>query len=120
MKNFSIYKRQDWQFLKFDGRKKIFRDVNRAIFETAQEVSLYRMAHKYVPDIDTRCESLKAIDFCKIGWGTGYEKRIIEGGQHLWFASTVYGHRDYNKSIFATNTERNRRKAALINALAAK
>lgn len=115
-----VYNVAGWQFLKFDARKKIFRGVCREEFAAAQAKSIYRMAHRYLPLIDVRCESLQAVEFCRLGRGTAHEKMIIEGGRHLWYASPAYGHRDYNKSVFAENTERNRRKMALINALASK
>lgn len=45
-----------------------------------------------------------------------YKKILIEGNTHIWWASPVYGHSDYNKSIFAPNTPKNRRKMEIINA----
>lgn len=120
MKSYDIYKRLDWNRLKFDGRKKEFKGVDRVAFEAAKEKSIYRMAHKYVPELDGRTESLKAVDFCKLGRGTKYEKTLLPGGKYIWFASPLFGMNDYNKSVFAENTARNRRKAELINALASK
>lgn len=106
--------------MKFDARKKIFRGIDRSKFDRAKEISVHRLSRKSVPCLDARCYSLKALDFCKRFRGTSCEKIIIEGGRNLWFVSPVYGHKDYNKSVFAENTERNRRKALLINALASK
>lgn len=120
MKNYEIFKAENWQFMKFDGRKKIFRGVDRAAFDAAKERSVKRLIWKYIPEVDQRCESLKAIDFCKLGRGTSYAKCLMPGGEYIWFTSPCFGIDDYNKAIFAPNTERNRRKAALINALAAK
>lgn len=120
MKVYEVFSLNEWQFMNFDGRKKIFRGIDRKEFENAKNKSINRLSHKVVTQLDQRCDSLKALDFLKRCRGTSCEKRIIEGGRNLWFASPVYGHIDYNKSIFAGNTERNRRKAFLINALAAK
>lgn len=120
MKNYEIFSLRGWQWMKFDGRKKIFRGIDRVAFEKAKAKSQYRMMRRYVPGAKGRCESLAAVDFCRSGRGTSYEKRIIEGCGYLWFASPLYGLTDYNKSIFAVNTPRNRRKAELINAIAAK
>lgn len=120
MKNYEVFNLKEWQFMKFDGRKKIFRGINRSYFEDAKNKSINRLLHKVVTQLDQRCDSFKAVDFCKRLKGTSCEKRIIEGGRNLWFVSPVYGHLDYNKSVFAENTERNRRKAQLINALLSK
>lgn len=49
--------------------------------------------------------------------GTPYEKILIEGNLHIWFASPVYRHNDYNKSIWRKNTPFNRMLAKIINSL---
>ena len=45
-----------------------------------------------------------------------YKKILVEGGKHIWWASPVYLHSDYNKSIFGDNNEENRRRMEIINA----
>lgn len=120
MKKCQIYTIDGWQFMRYDARKRIFREIDRSEFDQAKEISVYRLSRKSVPCLDARCESLKVLDFCKRMRGTSHEKIIIEGGKHLWLASPVYKHRDYNKSIFSENTEVNRKRAALINAILSK
>ena len=44
-----------------------------------------------------------------------YSKMLIVGNKNIYWASPVYGHADYNKSIALPNTERNRRAATIIN-----
>lgn len=44
-----------------------------------------------------------------------YKKVLIVGHRHIYWASPVYGHADYNKSIWRDNTPANRRKMELIN-----
>lgn len=120
MKTYQIYAIDGWQFMRYDARKKIFREIDRSKFDRAKEISVHRLSRKSVPCLDARCESLKVLEFCKRLRGTSCEKIIIEGGKHLWLASPVFRHRDYNKSIFSKNTETNRKRAALINAILSK
>lgn len=95
MKNYEVFYLNEWQFMKFDGRKKIFRGICRTEFEKAKNKSINRRSRKHATVLDQRCNSLKAVDFCKRLNGTSCEKRIIEGGRNLWFASPFYGHMDY-------------------------
>lgn len=44
-----------------------------------------------------------------------YKKVLIAGHRHIYWASPVYGHADYNKSIWRDNTPANKRKMELIN-----
>lgn len=44
-----------------------------------------------------------------------YMKVLIEGNKHIYWASPVFGHQDYNKSIWRDNTAENRRKMVIIN-----
>lgn len=120
MKNYQIYTINGWQFMRYDARKRIFRGIYRSEFDQAKEISVHRLSRKSVQCLDARCESLKVLDYCKRMRGTSHEKKIIEGGKHLWLASPVYKHQDYNKSIFSKNTETNRKRAALINAILSK
>ena len=38
---------------------------------------------------------------------TNYLKIFIQGNNHIYLASPIYEHRDYNKSIFCINTDHN-------------
>lgn len=44
-----------------------------------------------------------------------YKKVLIEGNKHIYWASPVYGHQDYNKHVWRDNTPENRRKMQIIN-----
>lgn len=44
-----------------------------------------------------------------------YKKILFEGGSHIWWCSPIYGHKDYNKSIWRANTPENRAKMRIIN-----
>lgn len=62
----------------------------------------------------------KAITFARMqknnGWlNTSYGKILIEGANNIYWASPIYGHSDYNKSVAFNNTEHNRRVADLVN-----
>ncbi|REE01097.1 hypothetical protein [Marinoscillum furvescens] len=46
---------------------------------------------------------------------TNYGKILVIGNENIYWAHPVYQHQDYNKSIAFTNTEKNRRLAAVIN-----
>lgn len=46
-----------------------------------------------------------------------YQKVLIEGGSHIWWASPDYCHEDYNKSSWRKKTPRNMKEAVLINRL---
>lgn len=49
-----------------------------------------------------------------------YSKIMIEGNRHIYWASPVYQHSDYNKSRAMPNTERNREVMRVINNYLAK
>lgn len=44
-----------------------------------------------------------------------YKKVLILGNKHIYWASPIYGHKDYNKSIWADNTPKNRERMRVIN-----
>ena len=45
-----------------------------------------------------------------------YMKVLVVGNKHIYWASPVYQHSDYNKSVWRENAAENRRKAEIINA----
>ena len=47
--------------------------------------------------------------------GTSYFKILIEGNRNIYWASPIYEHSDYNKSIAFENTPENRAKMDIIN-----
>lgn len=120
MKQFSVYKIKDWAWLRFDGRKKIFRGIKREEFLQAKDKHFAHLLKNCGVKQITRCNSLRVLDSLLPRVGSSYEKVIIEGRKHLYIVSPVFLHADYNKSIFAENTPENRRKAELINKLLAK
>lgn len=116
MSNYEIFKKKDWCYTKFDGRKKIFRGMTKAEFAAAKDKYFAHKCARYV-SLTGKCYAIEKVESLKRYVGTPYEKVIIEGNKHLYIASPIYGHSDYNKTIFADNTPRNRRKAALVNKL---
>lgn len=112
---YSIFNENDWYWKKYDGRKAFFKTLTREAWEAMKEKHISRMTGrgecsyepmaKYRDIISQNCS------------GTSYDKVIIEGNRHLYLASPVYRHQDYNKSIFGANTEANRKRAALINSM---
>lgn len=94
---------KDWHTLKFDGRKKMFRGMDKADFTEASEKHFYRIyirmndANKY-----TKSDLRKAYEYVK-EWAKpehgSYQKVAIYGNKHLWLASPRYGHKDYNKGM---------------------
>ena len=53
-------------------------------------------------------EKLKEIvRIMKKSRNTNYLKIFIQGNNHIYLASPIYEHRDYNKSIFCINTDHN-------------
>lgn len=106
--------------MNFDGRKKIFRGMKKAEFSDAKGRHFAHIRARYGSAPECRCKSLETVDFLKRYAGTNYEKIIIEGNKHLYIASPIFLHSDYNKSIFAENTPKNRKKANLINRLLSK
>ncbi len=114
MSNYEIFKRLDWCYIKFDGRKKIFRGMTKAEFSAAKDRHFAHQRARY-GSLAGKCYALEIVESLKRYAGTRYEKIIIEGSEHLYIASPLYRHTDYNKGIFTPNTDRNRRKAELIN-----
>jgi len=46
---------------------------------------------------------------------SNYSKELIEGNKNIYWASTSYGHCDYNKSIAMVNNKKSRKAMKLIN-----
>ena len=44
-----------------------------------------------------------------------YKKILFVGNKHIYWCSPIYGHKDYNKSVWRENTPQNRAKAEIIN-----
>ena len=115
MKNYAIYKKERWMFERFDGRKKLFRGITKEEFAAAKARCFKRWGGS--SELKEKCAILETVEFLKKYVNTNYEKIIIEGNKHLYIASPIFLHSDYNKGIFAENTPKNRRKAELINKL---
>ena len=47
MKSFNLFKKNDWMFLRFDGRKKIFSGMEKEVFEEMKERHFSRFKKKY-------------------------------------------------------------------------
>lgn len=70
--------------------------------------------------IDRRNQVLKVIEHAKKQLKepkTPYTKILIEGNKNIYWASEIYQHSDYNKSIAMTNTQKNRELMKVINKL---
>lgn len=118
MKNIELFKHDGWFVQKYDGRKRIFRGISHEEYRAMSDKHCDRVSKNYIPKYEPIKELWRDIEFySKAGRHT---KRLIVGNKHIYWASPVYGHQDYNKSIFADNTPRNRRKAELINRLIVK
>ena len=46
------------------------------------------------------------LEISKKNKNTNYQKTLIEGKTSIYFASPIYGHADYNKSIFCEKNEK--------------
>lgn len=87
-------------------------------------MSAYKIAYDFLKnDLDKKaagnstCEPSNFLQEMKKNKAAGnYKKILIEGGSHIWWASPVYLHEDYNKAIFGKNNAENRRRMGIINA----
>lgn len=112
---YSIFNENDWFWKKYDGRKAFFKTLTREAWEAMKEKHISRMTGRGECSYEPMAKYKDIIaQNCS---GTSYDKVIIEGNRHLYLASPVYRHQDYNKSIFGANTEANRKRAALINSM---
>lgn len=65
---------------------------------------------------DGRSLIARAINYAKqCKNGSVYQKILIEGNNNIYWASPIYGHADYNKSIAFPNTEEFRKISVIIN-----
>lgn len=115
MKNLELFNISGWFVLKYDGRKRIFKGITREEYRAMSDKHIERIGKNYIPKYEPIKELQRDITFYRKAGR--YTKRLIIGNTHIYWASPVYGHQDYNKSIFADNTPQNRRKAELINNL---
>ena len=89
----------DWCHIKYDGRKKMFRGLDKADFKAAQEKHFKRTDIRVWP-VSYKSELRKAFEYIK-EWSRpengNYQKIAVYGKRHLWACSPVYGHSDYNR-----------------------
>lgn len=118
MKNFELFSKSNWYLLKYDGRKSIFKGLTRQEYNAMSDKHIERLGINYSLK-NCKYEPIREIkrDIAFYRSVGRYAKRLIIGHTHIYWASPIYGHQDYNKSIFADNTPKNRRKADLINKL---
>lgn len=116
MANIKLFQIDNWHTLRYDGRKSIFRDITRQQYRDMCNKHYFRMNNKSCQHLYEPIMEIKR-DIAFYRQAGRYAKRLIIGHTHIYWASPVYEHQDYNKSIFADNTPKNRRKAELINKL---
>lgn len=98
---------QVWSNTNFHGNTKNFKGVPVEIVKTIVAKKLERNYLKNTSSKRTVYETFKQLlSVSKSSKGTSYFKTLIEGNKNIYYASPVYGHSDYNKSIaFRKNEE---------------
>ena len=91
---------------------KVYRNAYRLSYG-AGDFKNYRIDHSSV-----KMPIKAAVDHAKYNKNRGYDnysKKLILGNTNIYWASPVYEHSDYNKSVAFPNTEKFRKIASLIN-----
>lgn len=72
-----------------------------------------RKNHFQKPSILQKFKML--VEISKKNKNTNYQKTLIEGKTSIYFASPIFGHEDYNKSIFCKKNEKTVKLIGLFN-----
>lgn len=93
------------------------------VYNSAYELSYRRSCAnemKKLSSKNVKHDRLDSIQFARFQKESGliggsYEKKLIIGSKNIYWASPIYEHQDYNKSIALENNEKNRVLADVIN-----
>lgn len=95
---------------------------SQKVLDKAGAISLFRNIEKNIhwslKEVDKRSPIQKSVEsarYYKKRKFDSYSKKLIEGNKNIYWASPVYGHSDYNKSIAFANNEKNRKAMVIIN-----
>lgn len=102
-------RRSEVKFLEKNGFSKEF-------LKNANKKHQDRLRERIQDTRNSKFSIKEAYDVIKMfGGNSNYSKRLIQGNKNIYLASPIYGHSDYNKSIFCENTPKNWEKCVLIN-----
>lgn len=97
--NYSIFKKENWFNMKYDGRRREFRRISRQEFNAAKEKAIYRRFFRVPYEAKSllrRCYEAVS-EWAKPEHGN-YQKVVMYGNTWLYLCSPIFGHKDYNKS----------------------
>ena len=107
-----FFKNNNFYKSKLDKRKKeikflLTKYTEKELWEILEKKYIWSRAN-YKDYKQINWEELKEIvRIMKKSRNTNYLKIFIQGNNHIYLASPIYEHRDYNKSIFCINTPHN-------------
>lgn len=91
----------DWCHMKYDGRRRMFRGINKKEFIEAQTRRIHRIYIRITSEDYKESNLRKAYNYIK-EWAKpihyNYQKVTMYGKTHLYACSPVYGLKDYNKA----------------------
>lgn len=109
-----FFKNNNFYKSKLDKRKKEIKFLLKKYTEKELwkilEKKYIRSHNKWVQENKEQInwkELKEIVKIMKRSRNTNYLKIFIQGDNHIYLASPIYEHRDYNKSIFCLNTEHN-------------
>ena len=97
----SLLQKPEWYFMKYDGRRREFRGIDKKAWDEAKKKAFRRRfirttSEDYVVS-QLRKAYLSIKDLSKPEHGR-YQKVAMYGYTWLYLCSPIYGHSDYNKS----------------------
>lgn len=101
MRTNSIFRKDHWWDLKYDGRKKMFRGISKKEWLAAKQKAFRRRYIRTTADDYVVSRLRKAYlsikEWSKPEHGS-YQKVAMYGHTWLYLCSPIFGHSDYNKS----------------------
>ena len=109
-----FFKNNNFYKSKLDKRKKeikflLTKYTEKELWKILEKEHIRSRSSWYNKDYEQiNWEKLKVIvRLMKKSRNTDYLKIFIQGNNHIYLASPIYEHKDYNKSTFCLNTEHN-------------
>ena len=109
-----FFKNNNFYKSKLDKRKKeikflLTKYTEKELWKILEKEHIRSRSSWYNKDYEQiKWEKLKVIvRLMKKSRNTDYLKIFIQGNNHIYLASPIYEHKDYNKSTFCLNTEHN-------------
>ena len=109
---------EQWNSTKFHGNRKMVGLLTVEEFTNIVSKKVQRSLTNYTGIFETESEkTMRRLKDSLSKIGSPYQKVLIEGNTNIYYASPIYGHSDYNKSIAFPKNKKTLRLLHLFNSI---